>query len=98
VDKAAGQVDQLTSHPRFEGPPPQCAVCAAEPLSRAHLVSAGHFDALQRKCREIPEDIAREAMAGFCSRLEGDHPMVQKLELACTSYPFNHITGRELWS
>jgi len=98
VSVAAKQVDELISHPRFEGGSPPCSVCSSVPLSKAHLLSFGHFSALQNKCALIPEDVTREAMEGYSAKLEEESaPWVQNLKLDGKPYYLNHVTGKELW-
>lgn len=96
---AAEQVDEITSHRDFVGEAPKCATCSSSaPLSKAHLLSIDHFNALQKRCALVPENVAQEAMEGYNKQLETESsPWVQKLELHGRDYYFNHITAKELW-
>jgi len=97
VRLAAEQVDELISHRDFEGNP-TCNVCGQEPLSKQHLLSLEHFNALQQKVAFIGGDVAKDAMEGRNSDLEDQSkPWVQRLELRGAPYFFNHVTGKELW-
>lgn len=99
VRTTADQIDELISHRDFQGEPPQCQICASCPLSKAHILSLAHFNSLQQRCTNVPDQIAKDAMDGQTTKIEAESaPWVQKLDWRGESYYFNHITGKELWS
>jgi len=102
VRVAAGQVEEITSHPSFQGPFPTCSVCVqpSSPLSRDHLLSLGHFQMLQSSLASaaIPEDLIQRAIGGEAAFDTVPPPFFQILELDGQQYQFNHITGKELWT
>lgn len=96
VRLAAEQVEELVSHHDFEGNP-ACIVCGKVALSKQHLLSIEHFNALQIKVALIGGDMAKDAMEGRNTALEDQSkPWVQRLDLH-RPYFLNHITGEELW-
>eukprot|EP00931_Biecheleriopsis_adriatica_P102394 TRINITY_DN7736_c0_g1_i1.p1 TRINITY_DN7736_c0_g1~~TRINITY_DN7736_c0_g1_i1.p1 ORF type:complete len:470 (+),score=80.61 TRINITY_DN7736_c0_g1_i1:80-1411(+) len=95
---AAEQVEELVSHRDFEGGRPQCLVCSSALISKEHVLSLEHFNALQQKCALMNDTISKEAMEGNNAKLEDSNaPWVQKLSLHHRDYHYNHITAAALW-
>eukprot|EP00930_Biecheleria_cincta_P043313 TRINITY_DN29761_c0_g1_i1.p1 TRINITY_DN29761_c0_g1~~TRINITY_DN29761_c0_g1_i1.p1 ORF type:complete len:422 (+),score=67.52 TRINITY_DN29761_c0_g1_i1:44-1309(+) len=96
---AAEQVDELTSHPDYDGGcPPTCVVCSSSSLTKEHLLSREHFDKLQERCAGLEEAITAEAVSNVAKERRPPSPWMQKLEAWGQAYYFNHITGKELWA